>query len=387
LHPSLTRVLVAVRDLALHQEVLDFLGRDGRVDVVAATTEPQEVPALVEGSGVDAVVSCADLARPASRSGVGRRGGSGGRGPDVHVIGGELSIPLLRLAVDIGARGAYRWPEEREELADRLRSRWSRSPGSARGGGRLVAVVPTRGGAGGTFVSTQLAVSMAARDVSTVLVDGALAFSDLTPALGLPADPPPATIADLRPVMGELNAHHLAHVLRHHDAGFDALLAPVDSQSVDGDGPRLVRSVIKMLAGEFDVVIVHLARGLDEVGLAASALADVTLLVTTLDLFSLYGARRLIDRLTPAGERQDGLSRLRIVVNRAGRGGLSPGEVRQVLGAEPVIRIRVDPSVPRAQSVGEVLAARSTRAARDVDRMAGSLVAELGISAPSDAAS
>ena len=372
-------MLVAVRELALHQEVLDFLGRDGRVDVVAATTEPTEIPAILEGSGVDAVVSCADLARAASRPFAGRAELSGSRSPDVHVVAGELSIPVLRLAVDIGARGAYRWPEEREELAERVRSRWGRSPGSERSDGRLVAVVPTRGGAGGTFVSTQLAASLAARDVATVLVDGSLSFSDLTPALGLPADPPPQTIADLRPVIGELNAQHLAHVLRRHDAGFDVLLAPVASQSVDGTGPRLVRSVVKAVAREFDVVIVHLARGLDEVGLAASGLADISLLVTTLDLFSLYGARRLIDRLASGVDQEPDSSRLRIVVNRATRGGLSSDEVRQVLGAAPLARIRVDPSVPRAQAGGEVLAPGSSRAARDVDRMADSLASELGI--------
>ncbi|HXY72487.1 MAG TPA: AAA family ATPase [Actinomycetota bacterium] len=366
-------------DLALHQEVLDFLGRDGRVDVVAATTGAAEIPAIVEESDIDAVVSCADLARAASKSVVRRGDGNGGGVPDVHVVAGELTIPILRLSVDVGARGAYRWPEEREELADRVRSRWGRRVGSGRGAGRLIAVVPTRGGAGGTFVATQLAASIASRDISTVLVDGALPFADLTPALGLPTDPTPATIADLRPVVGELNTQHLAHVLRRHEAGFDVMLAPVDSQSVDGEGPRLVRSVLKALVAEFDLVIVHLARGLDEVGLAASGLADVCLLVTTLDLFSLYGARRLIDRLAPEGEDDPGSSRLRVVVNRAARGNLSGDEVRQVLGTPPMSRIRVDPAVPRAQACGEILVPRSTKAARDVDRLTKSLAAELGI--------
>ena len=380
LHPSLTRVLVAVRDLALHQEVLDFLGRDGRVDVVAATTGAADLPAIVDRSGADAIVCCADLARAVSWP-VPRRDDRDGRTvPDLHVVAGELTVPVLRLAVDVGARGAYRWPEEREELADRVRAGGGRLPGSGRGGGRLIAVVPTRGGAGGTFVSTQLAASLASRSMSTALVDGALAFSDLTPALGLPAEPTPPTIADLRPVARELSAQHLAHVLRRHEAGFDALLAPVDVQSVDGEGPHLVRSVVKVLTTEFDAVLVHLARGLDEVGLAAAGLADVCLLVTTLDLFSLYGAKRLIDRLAPRADEETKSSRLRLVVNRGARGGLSGSEVQRVLGVEPMARIRVDPAVPRTQASGELLPPRSSKAARDVDDLAGALVSELGIS-------
>jgi len=376
LHPSLTRVLVAVRDLALHQEVLDFLGRDGRVDVAAATTAPGELPTLVERAGVDAIVCCADLARAAARPS-NHDGRDERPAPDVHLVAGELTVPVLRLAVDVGARGAYRWPEEREELADRIRARSDRRLGTGRGGGSLIAVVPARGGAGGTFVSTQLAASFASRTASTVLVDGALSFSDLMPALGLPAEPRPATIADLRPVARELNAQHLAQVLRRHEAGFDALLAPVDSEAVDGDGPRLVRSVIRVLVTEFDVVVVHLARGLDEAGLAAAALADVCLLVTTLDLFSLYGAKRLVDRLAgPGGEEAN--PSVRVVVNRAARGELSDDDVQRVLGIGPMARIRVDPAVPKTQAHGELLTPRSTRAARDVDGLAGALLAELG---------
>jgi len=379
LHPSVTRVLVAVRDLALQQEVLDFLGRDGRIDVVAATTGPAEIPGMVERSDVDAVVCCAELARAVSRVPSRRGSGDVERSPVLHVVTGELTVPVLRLAVDIGARGAYRWPEEREDLVDRVRVGGARrlEHGSRRG--RLIAVVPARGGAGGTFLSTQLAVSLASRKVATALVDGALSFSDLTPALGLPAEPPPATIADLRPVARELNAQHLSHVLHRHDAGFDALLAPSDSRAVDGDGPGLVRMVLKVLATEFDAVVLHLARGLDEVGLAATALADVCLLVTTLDVFSLYGAKRLVDRLTSPPDSGVGSPRIRLVVNRAGRGGLPDDDVRRILAVSPIDRVRIDAAVPRAQASGELLPSRAAKAPRDVDALTESLIAELGI--------
>ena len=387
LHPSLTRVLVAVRDLALHQEVLDFLGRDGRVDVVGATTGPAEIARIVERSDVEAVVCCPELARAASRISFTRVDDHLDRVPDLLVVAGELTVPVLRLAVDVGARGAYRWPEEREDLVDRVRSGGSRRPSMRSGRGRVIAVVPARGGAGGTFVSTQLAVSLASRSVSTALVDGALSFSDLTPALGFSGESPSATIADLRPVARELDPQHLAHVLRRHDAGFDALLAPTESQAVDGDGPGLVRMVLKVLAAEFDAVVVHLARGLDEVGLAAAGLADVCLLVTTLDVFSLYGAKRLIGRLTTPSDSEGVASRIRVVVNRAARGGPTDEDVWRILAVSPMGRVRNDPAVPKAQAYGELFPPRSAKAPRDVDALTETLVGELGIarrvSAPS----
>jgi Flp pilus assembly CpaE family ATPase len=102
---------------------------------------------------------------------------------------------------------------------------------------------------------------------------------------------------------------------------------------------------------------------------AAFELADAVLLVTALDLLSLYGARRLMQRLGPLGS-----ERLHVVVNRAARSGIGVGDVDRVLGRSPVGRIRLDPGVPRAQERGELLRPGSGRAARDVDRLAAWLL-------------
>src|SRR5262245_37564665 len=51
LHPSLARVVVAIRDLPLHQEVLDFAVRDGRIDVVASTTDVEPLTEVLRGGG------------------------------------------------------------------------------------------------------------------------------------------------------------------------------------------------------------------------------------------------------------------------------------------------------------------------------------------------
>jgi len=379
LHPSLTRILVAVRDVPLHQEVLDFLGRDRRVDVSGSTVDAGQIQDIARSSKIDAIVCCPELASAASRVKPGAAGAEDWRPPAVHLVAGELSVPVLRLAVDVGARGAYRWPEERHALADRLRGGAGRRPGAPRGRGRVIAVVSARGGAGGTFVSAQLASSLAAGAARTVLVDGALAFSDLTPALGLSVEDIAETIADLRPVAAEMTAEHLDHVLREHPAGFAALLAPVRATELNGEGPGLVRSVLAVLSAEFDAVVLHLARGLDDVGLACVGIADVCVLVTTLDLFSLYGAKRLIDRLGSRPDTDADPGRVRVVVNRAARGELSAAEVQRILGVAALQQIRMDPAVPKAQGRGELLPPGSTRAACDVDRLASILRKEIAI--------
>ena len=189
LHPSLTRVLVAIRDLPLHQEVLDFVTRDGRIDVVGALTDASQFRGGLGDAAADAVICCpslaAEVAVPSQRRLPERRDGVA---PRVYLVGQELTIPVLRQAIATGVAGAYRWPEERDALRDQLRRRRLAASTPEGSPGWVVAVHGARGGAGTTFVACQLAASLATRGVATSLMDAGLAFSDVTAALGVPMD-------------------------------------------------------------------------------------------------------------------------------------------------------------------------------------------------------
>jgi Flp pilus assembly CpaE family ATPase len=372
LHPSLTRVLVAIRDLPLHQEVLDFVTRDGRIDVVGALTDASQLRSGLGHAVADAVICCPNLASavavaPPSRPRSPER--PDGIAPRVYLVGQELTIPALRQAIAAGVAGAYRWPEERDALGDQLRRRRSAAPRAEGSRGWVVAVHGARGGAGTTFVACQLAASLAARGVATSVMDAGLAFSDVTAALGVPMDAAPRTIADLIPVMDEVSPGHLSQVLHPHPAGFSALLAPAEAADVDSQGAALVRAALIALKAAQRVVVVHTARSMEAATSAALELADAVLLVTALDLFSLYGAKRVVKRLGLLGS-----DRLQVVVNRAAHSAIRIGDVERVLGRAPIGRIRVDPAVPRAQERGELLRPGSGRAARDVDRLATRLL-------------
>jgi Flp pilus assembly CpaE family ATPase len=91
-------------------------------------------------------------------------------------------------------------------------------------------------------------------------------------------------------------------------------------------------------------------------------------LVTTLDLFSLYGARRLLSAVD--GPRR---GRSRVVINGTGRPELGRGDVERLLGVRPVAAIRFDAAVKRAQARGQLLHPKSRRAGRDVAKLAALL--------------
>jgi pilus assembly protein CpaE len=360
--------VVAIRDLPLHQEVLDFAVRDGRIDVVASTAEVEPLRQALRGGAVDAVICCPEIAAELADvesplTGTGR--------PRLCVVGPDLTVPMLRSAIAVGAEGALRWPEERHALAALVRRRRPESGAGGPSGGSVVAVHGARGGAGTTFVACQLAAALAATAGPTALVDAGLAFSDVTAALAVPADGPARTVADLAPVADELSPEHLSKVLVAHPAGFSALLAPT-ANGVEGLDPELVGAAIATLRESFRTVVVHTSRSTDAATVGALVGADTTLLVTTLDLFSLYGGKRALERM-PQGNRP----RARVVVNKAARTGLRLRDVERVLGVAPLATVRLDPAVPRAQERGELLGARSGRAARDVGRLAELVLAEL----------
>jgi Flp pilus assembly CpaE family ATPase len=364
-----SRVLIAIQDLAFHQEVLDFLERDARIEVTGAATDPDRFMRLLVDLAPDVTVVCPGLApgvrHPAARS----------RTQDVLVITEEMTVPVLREAIDAGARGVFCWPEERRELAKaitRLPSdRGPRSPGR----GRVIAVYGARGGSGVTFVSTHLAAAFADRGLRSLLVDLDSGFAGLTVALGIGPSEAKRTIADLLPVLEELSPDHLEDALYRHRRGFSVLLGPPEGVDPSSISPGLYAGAIALLAGDFDVIVLHLPRALDDVAKTGAGLADELLLVASLDLFSLYGARRALTSLGLTASP----GRCRLVINRLGSAQVTPKDVERVLGVPTSVGVRFDAAVKRVQDRGELLSSRSRRAGKDVRVLAGLIASQASL--------
>jgi len=356
-------VVVGIRDLALHQEVLDFLERDARLQIAAAVDDPEAFSRALEEVEPQAILICPAMARATDDP-------NEDLTRSLVVVTEELTVSVLRDAIDLGARGVFAWPDERTELAGMLAAARSDLTVPEDRRARVVAVLGARGGAGATFVASQLAATVADRGGRSVIVDLDLAFAGLTVSLGMAPDAAPHTVGDLVPVLEELGPDHVTEALYRHPRGFAALLSPPEGDAAAGVTPGLVRASVALLAADHDVVVLHAPRTLDTAVTAGIRLADVVLLVTTQDLFSLHGAKRSIDQLgldRPSG-------RCRIVLNRFTRGQIPVPDVARILGVRPSATIRFDPAVRRSQDLGRLLPPRAGRAGRDVRRLVGSLV-------------
>lgn len=351
---------IAIEDLALHQEVLDLVSREPGLEVVGAVSESQGVARLVAVASPRVLV-----VSPGVVSYV-RHPALADVRPDVLVVSQALSVDVLREAIHAGASGVFVWPEERHDLVESLVGMAGRHVEEPSRRARVIAVLGARGGAGTTFLVTHLAAAFAALGRRPVVVDLDVASADVTAACGVDSEAGPRTVEDLVAVRDELSPDHVENALVRHAAGFAALLAP--RSAGDDPGAGLYAGAIALLAGSYDPVLLHLPRGHQPTVRAGLRVSDAVLLVTTLDLFSLYGARRTLARLEP-GQAE----RCRLVVNRATRSAITVKDIERVVGVENAALVRADSRVVRAQERGDLLTGRPRGAWRDVVALATSL--------------
>lgn len=350
------RVLLGIKDLAFHQEVLDFLEREPRLTVVGAVSQPEGLFRLAGIANPDATVLCPILARdarhPAAREHV----------PNLLVVAEEMTVPVLREAIEAGAKAVFAWPEERDELCRTIFAIPREGEAGPSSRGKVIAVFGARGGAGTTFVASHLAATWADQGVRCALIDLDRGFADLTVALGIHVSKDVRTVADLIPVVEELSADHIGDAAHHHPRGFAVMLAPADPLVGSSLGPALYEAAVTKLALVNEIAVLHVPRCVDDVARLGLSLADEVVLLVSPDVFSLHSARRAIDIFGLA----EPPGRCRIVMNPLVRGGVGAGEIEEILGIPPSAGIRFDPAVGRVQDRGQLLPPKSRGAGRDL---------------------
>jgi Flp pilus assembly CpaE family ATPase len=343
---NVARVVLAVDEHDMAEEVMHFLDRAGVAEVVGTAMDERQLAEAVRQLDPDAVVASPSLLR---------RGAPSGR--PVLAVDTRESVGSLRAAIRAGADGFYLWPEERDELAAASR-RAAAAIAAGGSGGRVVAVLGSRGGAGTTFVATHLAAAFARRRVDCVLVDTDLLFDDLGAALGIPVDEPIPTLVDLLSEDGVVATERRPW---GHPAGF-RVVPGSSSPATAALDPEDVVAVVDATARACDVVVAHLPRTISPVSRALVARADEILVVLTLDVASFRAAKRVIEALDVDG-------RCRFVVNRAARADVAVADVQRVFGTSAIAVVPVSNAVRAAQDRGLLIPSRG-RVARAIDRIA-----------------
>lgn len=292
---------------------------------------------------------------------------------------GQLDVGALRRLMNAGARDVLAKPLRYAELISSARAavavegarRTRGLPGATDeaapyGQGKLTVVISPKGGAGTTFVASNLAVMLRQLGSGRVaLADFSLQFGHVGTHLNLWSK---HTLGDLIERCDEIDDALLAGVMQQHTSGVHVLLAPSSPELAGDIAPEQLDLVLDGLLARYSYVVADTWCVLDELTMALLRRAGNVLVVTTPEVPALKNVKYFLDFL-----RQHQLTgaQVSIVLNRfPSVDGITLEDVQQHLrhpisanipSAGPLVAYSVNRGVPVVTSHPQSWVAQSLR--------------------------
>ncbi len=279
--------------------------------------------------------------------------------PDARVIAysslTEITAlrPVMRAGVsDFLARPLHATPvvaAVQEALNQRPSPGAQFAPSRLSGAGTVITVVGAKGGIGKTTIATNLAVTLAARKESSVLlIDLDVRFGDV--AIMMDVDPI-YTVAEVAGSLATMDRDAFERVLVRHESGVLVLPSAKNPTQWRPVEEEQIQELVRFAARMFDYVILDTPGAFDGVVEVAIEAATQVLLVTTVDMASIKDATFVLDVLEQRGFPQE---RLYLVVNHPnGTNTLGSSEVARVLHMDIAWELQHDPTVPVTAQTGQ----------------------------------
>lgn len=172
---------------------------------------------------------------------------------------------------------------------------------------RVIAVFSGKGGAGVSFLATNLAAAM---NVPTLLADLNLQAGDAASFLGLEAR---YSLSDFVSQRARLDDAMMTSMITPHSANLSLLAAPFEPHEAEEIEPENVTEILHLLGRRYERIVLDLPHTFDPVTIAALDLADDILLVMTLDIPGIRSTKRALKVLDRLGYPH---VKIHVVVNR-----------------------------------------------------------------------
>lgn len=235
--------------------------------------------------------------------------------------------------------------------------------------GRVITVFSTKGGAGKSFVATNLAALLARRnDKPVVLVDADLQFGDVAVMLGMA---PAHTIIDAVNAGDRLDEGMLKSLLiRHEPTGLQVLAAPIEPAFADAVALHHMRRILDLLTSFCSHVVVDTPASFNDIVLGILEQADDIVLMAGMDIPHIKNTKIGLQTLRLL---QIPASKVKLTLNRANsKVKLDIADVERTLQMKADCLIPSDIAVPQSINKGIpiVLDAPKSGVSRNLERMA-----------------
>ena len=196
-------------------------------------------------------------------------------------------------------------PEEFETVLDRVQEFSVQN--TTKKSGRVVAVFSAKGGAGVSFFAANLAAAMG---VNTLLGDLNLQAGDAASFLGLEAR---YSLTDFVQNRERLDQSLMTSLVTPHSANLAVLAAPLEAHEAEEVRPQDISEILHLLRQKYECIVLDLPHTFDPVTVAALDLSDDILVVLTLDIPGIRGAKRALKVFDRLDYHRD---KVHVVVNR-----------------------------------------------------------------------
>ncbi|OQA90316.1 MAG: putative conjugal transfer protein [Elusimicrobia bacterium ADurb.Bin231] len=205
--------------------------------------------------------------------------------------------------------------------------------------GKVIAVMGAKGGVGQTLIAINLAVALKTQTKKKVLL---LDFNfsmagEISMLLNMPQT---KSLLDILPFVEKLSPQMVKGYVIEHASGVDYLSAVSDPSDAGKIQPTQAEKVVLFFSNTYDYVILNIGKSFTDVQIAIMDNVDMTILVTTPELASLYHTRKVWQNFIT---NHFPTQLLKIVLNKSEvPGGLSIEQVTEYLKQKPAWTVPFD---------------------------------------------
>lgn len=301
--------ITLTKDPAVSKEIREALSATSRARVLAESQDAETL--LVDTMRLRPAAVIIVLEADASEKTFSLIKKLGASVPETAIItaASNASPALILGSMRAGAREFLQFPIIADELRTVLDhvAELCATEGQHHKQARVAAVFSSKGGAGVSFFSTNLA---AAINAPTLLVDLNLQAGDAASFMGLD---PKYSLAHFATHRNRLDDALINSMVTAHSKNLSLLAAPREAHEADDITVQDVCEVLHLMGRRYEYIVLDLPHTFDPITIAALDLADDILLIMTMDIPGIRSTKRALKVFERLGYPR---GKIRVVVNR-----------------------------------------------------------------------